>query len=282
MEAVIAFIARYVGSNQMRPMMPTIAMDRFTYMVPQGEALVQELSWTSVEIFQKVKRAESFLLRLGFRSGDRIVLGFRGNSPVEVFLREACRNLEVCFSPLNLQADGPERITYKIELLKPKAILLAEDLVGDSLFQRVPLPVVPITSDFILPERKIPETSSGSPHGETILFTSGTTSQPKGVLLSKGAYDANELALRDLISCDDQQALRIILTNPLYHANSTAMQRFSFRRKNTHLELWDKFSNRVWNLKRLQLSCVTPKRALLQSLPMVYPLLNKRIATWPR
>jgi acyl-coenzyme A synthetase/AMP-(fatty) acid ligase len=167
------------------------------------------------ELWDSVRRFATFLRRHGFGPNDRIAL--LANNSIEHL---------VCF--LGVMANGPTICTVHIEMnrnqldniferLQPKFVLYQEGLQLDDLLAKSSLPRLRIGrfgetgGDTLFGELAKcapgePQTPAGTDDDAVILFTSGTSSKPKGVVLNYREYLLNidPLAAGFGISADDR------------------------------------------------------------------------------
>ena len=161
----------------------------------------------------------------GIGPGDRVSLAMP-NCPEVLLITQALFRLGATAVPLDLRRDTPERKRYKLEDSNVKLLcVLPDDL--DS--ERKVAPEIPIAAtDGLLSgdvDRSIdlePEWS-GDVIGEQttgiILYTSGTTGKPKGVLLTRQSIASNADGIGRWLHFDEDERLSLVL--PLHHVNST-------------------------------------------------------------
>lgn len=191
---------------------------------PQKPLLVTaERSFSYEEIHSLSRRCVTLLLERGIGKGDHVAL-ISGNSAaflVAWFGINAVGAVAVC---LNDQLMG-DSIDYLVAQSNSKLILADEAWVNskraDLSEARAELPFITIDDDGFLaqladlPEGKV---AAIAPHDIcTILYTSGTTGRPKGVMCAHGGYAATGVQSARILelTADD----RIFVYLPLYHTN---------------------------------------------------------------
>ena len=127
---------------------------------------------------------------------------------------------------VNWQADTVERSLYKVSATSSLVVLVddgvpkefldgvgekaavvdaAKALAGDDS--------LPLSPESICGETREPDT-------RIVIFTSGTTGNPKGVKLSFGSYVCNRATFEQFLDCEDPAtALGGVVTNPFHHTN---------------------------------------------------------------
>lgn len=127
--------------------------------------------------------------------------------------------------PLDLAKDVPERKRYKIENAQCKLLVV---LPEHETTEREHIPDIPIatTTDLLTaqaPNADLEPEWSGDPTQEQgpniVLYTSGTTGHPKGVLLTRQSITSNADGIIRWLGFDENERLNLVL--PLHHVNST-------------------------------------------------------------
>ena len=185
-------------------------------------------TWTYGEFDRVVDDAAALLAANGVRAGDAIHLCLR-NSPGFVALWLATAKLGSWMVPVD-PASSSRDITTQLGRVTPKVGLYAAaragtylDGVGDSGLRTIALAetAADVAAGGVL--RTAPD---GSGFGAApvdprarlaVMFTSGTTSQPKGVVLTQANYAgvAERMAAAADLGPDD----RWLVTLPMFHAN---------------------------------------------------------------
>ena len=165
----------------------------------------------------------------GIGPGDRVALALP-NCPEISLLTLALFRLGAASVPLDLKRDVPERKRYKLRDAGAKLLcVLPENLNAEAEI----VPDIPVVSILDLMEGDTEGAADlepewrGHPKEEQaaniILYTSGTTGHPKGVLLTRQSIASNADGIIQWLGFDAGERLSLVL--PLHHVNSTI---FSF------------------------------------------------------
>ncbi len=180
-------------------------------------------SYTYAELDQYSARLAGRFRRLGLEPGDRVAVSVE-NSPHALFVYLGCLRAGLVYLPLNTAYQRRE-LEYFIADAEPRAIIcrpqaaatvreLAPAALVETLdergegslteaCQRLPAEFTPVD--------RAPDDTA------TILYTSGTTGRPKGVMLSSRNLAANALALTQAWGMNEADVL--LHTLPLFHAH---------------------------------------------------------------
>ncbi|MBL8046444.1 MAG: AMP-binding protein, partial [Anaerolineales bacterium] len=160
-------------------------------LTPERLALVTSgARWTFRELNERVSGAAVWLQTLGVQSGERVAVLAR-NSANYVVLVHAISRAGAVLVPLNTRLT-PAELAWQINHLSVKLLLTddAHTQTADALAQPTPLRVESLSQDFThhVSRFTFHATSFSLDSIHSILFTSGTTGQPKGAQLTFGNH----------------------------------------------------------------------------------------------
>ncbi|KAB7765208.1 AMP-binding protein [Xanthomonas maliensis] len=140
--------------------------------------LIHQHEWTYSELDALVGRLAASLQARGCVDGERLAVVAR-NSVWQVALHFACGRVGAIYVPLNWRLSAAE-LAVLLERAEPR-LVLGDDIVPDGI-DAIPLASFVAEADGLSPA----ETGPIPPERVSlILFTSGTSGQPKGVMLSE-------------------------------------------------------------------------------------------------
>jgi acyl-CoA synthetase (AMP-forming)/AMP-acid ligase II len=202
-------------------------LDRLSHWAQRTPAkpfvVTAERSFSYAEIYALSRQCATLLRKRGIGKGDHIAL-ISGNSAaflVAWFGINSTGAVAVC---LNDQLMG-ESIDYLVGQSDAKLIMADQDWLdarrNDLCEGRAALPFIAINDDGFLADLTAlaeGETAANAPHDVcTILYTSGTTGRPKGVMCAHGGYVATGAQSARILELTPDD--RIFVYLPLYHTN---------------------------------------------------------------
>lgn len=197
-------------------------IERHAAFTPDRVALRFEgEAWTYAALAARIERLAGGLGELGLGAGDRIAwLGL--NHPEMVALLFACARRGVILVPLNWRLVAPELAAVLADA-EPKA-LIAEAGFRAPLEEIRPAACRLVARDALaeLSGNRAGDAAGGPDHPVLIVYTSGTTGQPKGALLSQSALLWNALNsahMHELTSADE-----VLTVLPLFHVGGLNIQ----------------------------------------------------------
>ena len=170
-----------------------------------------------------MQRTAAGLAARGVGPGDRVHVVLP-NSVAFVAVWLACASLGAVLSSSDPRARAPELADQQVRLAPAVTVCGVEQVAQLPGAERYgPLVVVPSPSDDALPGLDSARAPTGAaqisaldPLG--VLFTSGTTSRPKGVVLSQGLYAHTGAVMAEAAGLTPES--RFLVALPLFHANA--------------------------------------------------------------
>jgi len=183
-----------------------------------------------------VGKVRHYLSLKGIKKGNAIAFAYE-NSPEVILLSWAAWTMGVKTVPLDTKRDDFEMMEYKTNLAGANILFSKIEIKLKSGINSVELSVKQIED---INESEIEEQNIGLSSEALILFTSGTTAKPKGVLLTQKNLVANADGVADWLKIS--QADKFMITLPLHHINSTTMFLATFLRGGS-VVLTSRYSN---------------------------------------
>jgi len=227
-EAIVGGIKMRI--NRHRPRSLREILRRTATRYPEKEAVIfEELRLTYKEICSRIDRVSAGLLSRGFKKKDRIGLLF-SNTIEFVYSYFAICQMGAIAVPLNYRL-SPEELAYQLGNTGAKGLILEEEYwpafhpVRDRLNELKSVFLVgdvegkEVSPFFDLLDHegdKFPEPHLDEEDIASIMFTSGTTGRPKGVMLSHRNLITNAINSAQTIPMSHDTKRLIIM--PLFHA----------------------------------------------------------------
>ena len=171
------------------------------------------LRWTYARLWDESGQVATLLQRRGLRKGDQVIL-WGPNSPHWVLIFFGCLRAGIIVVPLDLRS-APDYVARVISRVDPKLAFTSRFTPKGDVELGVPEMAFEELEAAIsgLPQ---PQDAHIDPDDlAEIMFTSGTTGDPKGVMLTHRNLTANIEGISRYISCDPSSRLLSIL--PLSH-----------------------------------------------------------------
>jgi len=253
--------------------------------VPEREALVQgETRRTYMELGDRAKRLANGLQKLGVGKGSHVVV-IAVNSPQYVETYYGVAMLGGVLVPLNYRAKQ-EELTYMINTANADVVLVSERYLP--LLQDIRHTLTTVKhvicydaapEGLISYEQLIAESEPEDLYVDIededptiLIYTSGTTAMPKGVLLSFGGMTEYVLAAVEMANPEDQSPDVMLVSVPFFHiagATTICLAIYAGRK----LVILPQFSPEAW-LEAVQNERVT--------ISFVVPTMLKRIQEHPQ
>jgi acyl-CoA synthetase (AMP-forming)/AMP-acid ligase II len=209
---------------------------------------------TRAALWVQARKAASVIRNAGCKTGDCFALCFSANQYFDLAFRLASIMTATTPVTINWQADTMAQISYKIELTECKLAVADAgfnpeylDSIGNQFCHIKVFHVDDLDTQTELPEDEF----SRDPDLESIriiVFTSGTTGQPKGVQLPYRSFRTNRSTFEQFLEIKPAHRFAVLIVNPLHHTNSTAITDWALRRPNSHIHLMEKYTTDYWKM----------------------------------
>ena len=199
-----------------------------TAICPDRVAIVfEQKRYTFSQLNERANRLANALLNLGVKKGDRVaILQVNCNQCVEAYFATA--KLGAIYVPLNFRVKGNE-LTYMLNSSETNTLLIGERYIDLANSIRSNLTSVRhfisieskhngmLYYEDMLSSSAAEEVATDISDDDTtiLMYTAGTTGQPKGVMLSHNSFAI--YVLENVTPADPELAEGNILTVPLYH-----------------------------------------------------------------
>lgn len=227
----------------------------FLFYYALGEDRTVEKTHFSRGRFLELARKAAWVLRhYGCGAGDCFSLCVGANHPYDLAFRLAAVMTATVPVTINWQADTLERIIYKIETTASRLIITESHFdrgrlsaIQKQVDQIPTFPIENLDARQALDQNRFarglkPEST------RIIVFTSGTTGQPKGVQLPYRAYRTNRSTFEAFLEVGPQHKFGVLIVNPMHHSNSTAITDWALRRPGSHIHLIQQYSSLYWKI----------------------------------
>ena len=170
--------------------------------------------WSYSHLWSLSENIAGWLQRKGINKGDRIVL-VANNSPTWVAAYFGCLRAGAILVPLDVRS-SPEFVQKVVELTHPSLVFLSSAAPKGLDCRAVPIVMLEELESLLDEASSTPERVPISPDDiAEVMFTSGTTGDPKGVVLTHGNIVANvHASIRMVPSVPSYRLLSLL---PLSH-----------------------------------------------------------------
>ena len=207
---------------------------------PEKIALVEASTGrkiTYAELLMKVDRAADMFWEHGIRKGDRVAIVHRNSIEVVVANYGLYKIGAICI-PMNFMVTKQEEIQFILNNAGAKAVVTQQEFIRHYLKAQPALPDL----KYIFSTDTIPETAQENPYVQLfweqiekskvheatsgacacteddafILYTSGTTGQPKGAMVTHGNLASNVISCAQIFKINDDDVFLCLL--PMFHS----------------------------------------------------------------
>lgn len=190
-------------------------------LIQAGKEGKIEKQITREDFLKNIKSIAGWFLSQGLSAGDSISLGL-SNSTELLTTSWAAWSLGIITVPLDVKRDTLAEHKFKINLTKAKLLIYQEGLFSEEELNSFNSLKKFAVSEVLFNQEILSDISwkRDLSHQALVLFTSGTTSHPKGVQLSLENLVANADGIRDWFRINEND--RFLVALPLHHINSTS------------------------------------------------------------
>jgi len=219
----------------------------FYYRI-EDDQTISRTKFTRKEFLSLVRKAAGLLKANGCDKGHRILHCFGANDFNDLAHRLASSLIGIIPVTVNWQADPLERVIYKFENTDATMVVHSPSFDSNLLHGlKSKLHDVPFFDTHELEKQK-EITENDYLHDidthftKIIIYTSGTTGNPKGVELKYRNYSTNCNTFEQMLEIKEKDRFAVLVVNPLYHTNSTAITDWALRRLGSHIHLIERYS----------------------------------------
>ena len=207
---------------------------------------------TRGEFLGLAEAGAAYLIEQGAVKGDRVLHCFSGNSVYDLVFRLAGVLAGCVPVTVNWQADDNGGIVWKARVTGARFVLYDRsfadriDEIKAGLEKTSFFAVENIEEYRAAGKVNYPPLSYEDE--KMIIFTSGTTNEPKGVSLPHRSFLANRFTYERYFEISAATRVGLLLVNPLHHANSTAFSDWAMRRPGTVVYLLQRYGTAYWKV----------------------------------
>jgi long-chain acyl-CoA synthetase len=185
-----------------------------------NENIREDITWQ--QMFETCAQLANFMVeKLGIKAGDRVV-SFAYNHPKTVQLAFACWMVGATYAPLNA-GDDDDRIQFVLKNSEAKAIFVMPEFI--ERYKAIDSGLIPHMVELAEIESLIKDQSTDF-NGDNLarhdteallVYTSGTTGEPKGVILQQYNLLVEGKSITEWYGFDENTRMMLIL--PIHHVN---------------------------------------------------------------
>eukprot|EP00520_Triparma_pacifica_P015096 CAMPEP_0118633566 /NCGR_PEP_ID=MMETSP0785-20121206/1069_1 /TAXON_ID=91992 /ORGANISM="Bolidomonas pacifica, Strain CCMP 1866" /LENGTH=672 /DNA_ID=CAMNT_0006524457 /DNA_START=73 /DNA_END=2088 /DNA_ORIENTATION=+ len=222
------------------------------YYALQSDKTYDRTTLSRSDFLDQSLRLASYLSHHGCAPSTHVLHLFTSNTLSDLLARYAHAVIGSVGVTTNWSADSKERIEYKARSTGCKVVVMEGRVEGGveeylkGKLEGVKFLDLKDKPYMHFPPLPFPPSSTPSPESTRfVIFTSGTTGDPKGVNLTHSNYLTNALTFKGFLNPNDGKFTAVV-TNPMHHTNSTSITDWCVRDGNSTLHLFSGYSTKFW------------------------------------
>ncbi|KAL8428056.1 hypothetical protein ACSSS7_007410 [Eimeria intestinalis] len=215
--------------------------------------------WVSRKVFfvaalRAVHRIKSSL-GISSLKGVRIAHYMSRNRIEDAILRLAAALSGYSVVTINWDADSASACdTFVTQVISAHSVAFASDLSVNEEAADVDGEAAVLQSEVTAPldnSLSTPKESTTNPSAASermVVFTSGTTNDPKGVRLSYGNLQTSCQCILDAVEAGPEVPVHLVAVNPFHHVNTSVIYETALRNPNVRIHLIDRYRTPYWKI----------------------------------